>query len=984
MGKQILKIDRWLWGLIVPWTAVLITSYLWNAHQVQSLLLDQARTELRANFFKDQTFRLWATRHGGVYVPVTKSQQPDPYIDFIPERDVITPSGKILTLINPALMVRQFNELARAEYAIEGRISGLKPLNPINTADEWEQQAFAKFQAGEDEVTEITTLHEAPYLRLIRPMYMGTPCLKCHAHQGFKEGDLSGGVSVSVPLAPIEKMRDERMFTLKGGHILIWILGLLGIMLGKRQLTQQIDQREQVFQSLQENEEKTRNIVCSSMDAIITADSDGNITGWNEQATAIFDWPVDAVIGQPLTGLIIPERYRNAHQHGFDSAVKKGATGVVSSRAEVVGIRRGGDEIPLELSITSISVAGKIGFSAFIRDISERKQAQEKIERDYISQQVIASVLETSLKPIDFEKRLQLILQQILDIPWLRLQAKGAVFILKDENTLEMVAHQGMADETINSCSTLSLGECLCGQVAQSKEVIYKGCVDEDHHHLTTGAENHGHYCLPIQVEERLLGVLNLYLDHAHPRNEDEITLLGTISSTIGGMIQRHEAEQNLLHNAYHDDLTGLPNRLLLIDRLKQRMAHLERNPESLFAVLFLDLDRFKIINDSLGHSVGDLLLIEVAKRLRGCIRPEDTLARLGGDEFILLIEDLSSETEVSHLTDRIYTVLRDPFEVNGLELSAPCSIGITFGNSRYQQPEEMLRDADTAMYRAKSISGLHTVFFDKAMHTTALGRLTMESELLHAFENNELCVYYQPIISSTTGLIEGVEALARWPRPDGSMISPAEFIPIAEETGLINEIGSWVLRQACQQTREWQLALSQCSDFYVSVNLSGKQLIQTDLFDFIETILQGIDYRPENLRLEITESTLMDNSEGNTALLKKFRDHGYRFYIDDFGTGYSSLSYLHSFPFDALKIDRSFVNNLESGDEHCKLVETIISIAHNFNMKVIAEGVETESQHAQLKAMGCEYLQGFLFSRPLPGDELFTLLSKQGTSPAD
>ncbi len=981
MRTPILQIDRWLWGLVVPWTAILITSYLWNAHQVQSLLLDQARTELRANFFKDQTFRLWATRHGGVYVPVTESQQPDPYIDFIPERNVVTPSGRLLTLINPALMVRQFNELARKEYAIEGRISGLKPLNPINAPDEWEQQAYARFQQGEDEVTAITTLQGAPYLRLIRPMHMDAPCLKCHAQQGFQEGDLSGGVSVSVPLAPIELMREKRMFTLKGGHFLIWVLGLLGILLGNRQLALQIDQREQVFQSLKESEEKTRNIVCSSMDAIITADSAGKITGWNEQATTIFDWPEAEVVGQSLAELIIPERYRQAHNRSFDSAVKKRATGVVSNRAEVVGIRRGGKEIPLELSITSISVAGEIGFSAFIRDISERKQAEEKIERDYISQQVIASVLETSLKPIDFEQRLQLILQQILDIPWLRLQAKGAVFVVKDGNTLEMAAHQGMSPEVINSCSSLSFGECLCGQVAQSKEIIYKGCVDDDHHHQTIGAEDHGHYCLPFLVEERLLGVLNLYIDHQHPRSDDEIKLLDTISNTIGGMLQRHEAEQNLLHNAYHDDLTGLPNRLLLLDRLKQRMARLERNPDNLFAVLFLDLDRFKVINDSLGHSIGDLLLIEVAKRLRDCIRPEDTLARLGGDEFILLLEDISSEKEASHITERIYTILRSPFEINGLELSAPCSIGVAFANSRYQQPEEMLRDADTAMYRAKAISGMHTVFFDKAMHTSARHRLTMETELLHAVENNELCIHYQPITSAQTGRIEGVEALARWPRADGSMISPTEFIPVSEETGLINEIGAWILREACRQTLEWQTALPQFRDLYVSVNLSGKQLIQSDIFNFIETILKGIDYQPENLRLEITESTLMDNRESNTTLLNKFRDHGYRFYIDDFGTGYSSLSYLHSFPFEALKVDRSFVINLDSGDEHKKMVETIISIAHNFNMKVIAEGVETKKQRAQLKAMGCEYLQGYLFSRPLPAGELFNLLVRQNKS---
>ncbi|MCW8917422.1 MAG: EAL domain-containing protein [Gammaproteobacteria bacterium] len=977
MKPHFLKINRWFWALLLIWSGVLLVSYLWNAHQVQSLLLDQARSELRANFFKDQTFRLWATRHGGVYVPVTESQQPDPYIAFLPDRDVVTASGETLTLINPALMVRQFNELAREEYGIEGRISGLRPLNPINAADEWEWQAFEQFREGAEEVTAITTIGEAPYLRLIRPMHMEAPCLKCHAQQGYTVGDLSGGVSVSVSLAPIEQLREQRMFTLKGGHLLIWLLGLVGIFSGRRQITQQIAQREAAFHSLKEGEERTRAIIDSSMDAIITANAQGVITGWNEQASAIFGWREEEVLGQPLTDKIIPARHRQAHDIGFSHAVRTGGAQIVNRRIETSGMRRNGEEFPLELSLVSYAVAGNIGFSAFIRDITVHREAQRKIERDYIAQQLIASVLEISLQPNTFENRLELILKEILAVPWLQLQAKGSIFVARD-GVLRMVAQHGMSLETVMTCSTVAYGTCLCGQVAQSREMIYKGCLDEAHHHTFAGMAEHGHYCLPIQSGEKLLGVLNLYLDHNHRRDEDEVALLSTISHTIGSMLQRHEAEQHLLHNAYHDDLTGLPNRMLFFDRLKQRLARLGRNPELPFAILFLDLDRFKVINDSLGHTVGDQLLVEVAKRLRQCIRPEDTLARLGGDEFTVLLEGVTSEREVLHITERIYTTLRAPFVVQGLELFAPCSIGVAFGHPRYHQPEEMLRDADTAMYRAKSESGTHTVFFDEAMHTSAMTRLTMESELLRAFENDELRIYYQPIISAQSGDLEGVEALARWPQAGGGMISPAEFIPVAEETGLIGEIGSWVLHEACRQVGEWQRALPQFHDLYVSVNLSGKQLLQPDLFNFIEGILRELEYNPKNLRLEITESTLMDNHATNTELLKKFRDHGYRFYIDDFGTGYSSLSYLHSFPFDALKIDRSFVNNLNAGGEHIKMVETIISIAHNFNMRVIAEGVETAAQHTQLKALGCEYLQGFLFSRPLPADELVALLAKQ------
>ncbi|MEN8169540.1 MAG: EAL domain-containing protein [Pseudomonadota bacterium] len=849
VGNQRVRIGRWSWILVALWTAVLAGSYVSNAHQIQSLQLEQASSELSANALKNQVFRMWATSHGGIYVPVTETQRPDPYISSLPERDVVTPSGRVLTLISPALMMRQFNELAKEKFDIDGHISGIKPINPLNTADTWEQRAYQQFSLGKKEVSAITTRGGQSYLRLMHPAYMKAPCLKCHAVQGFQEGDLGGGYSVSINLGPIEKITEERMSALRDGHLIIWVLGLAGILFGKYLLAKQINHRE---------------------------------------------------------------------------------------------------------------------------------QAQAKIKHDYNSQQLISGVLKTSLKPISFEQRLERMLQQIIEMPWLQLQAKGAVFITGSSDELEMVAQHGMSMEALNTCASIKLGECLCGQVAQRGKLIYKACIDDGHEHRFCGMEEHGHYGLPIHGSDRLLGVINLYIAHNHPRSEDEIALLTTVSNTIGTMIQRHQAEQTLLHNAYYDDLTNMPNRPRFLQQLNQRMMRLERNPGSKFAVLFLDLDRFKVINDSLGHTVGDKLLVEVAKRLKESIRPEDSVARLGGDEFTILLEDISSENEVSEIAERIYTIMRDPYDVETSELYAPSSIGITFSNPRYQTPEEMLRDANIAMYRAKGLDGGHCVFFDQAMHISAIKRHSMESELLRAFENNELKVYYQPIISSQSGRITGVEALVRWPRPDGTMVPPDEFIPLAEETSLINDIGLWVLREACRQMQVWHSTLPQYGDLYVSINLSGKQLMQANLFELIETILLGINYKPEKLRLEITESTLINESVSNVLLLQKFRDHEYRFYIDDFGTGYSSLSYLHNFPFDALKIDRSFVSKLQNGDGHRKMVETIISIAHNFNMKVVAEGIETQQQRDQLRSMGCEYLQGFLFSRPLPADELTALLIHQ------
>ena len=976
MENHTLQIKAWGSTLVALWSVIILISYFWNSYQVQTLLLEQARTELRANFFKDQTFRLWAARHGGVYVPVSETQKPDPYVAFLPERDVVTPSGKILTLITPALMVRQFNELAREQFGSEGHLSSLIPINPINKADSWEQLAYSEFEKGVKEVTGISTIDNKPYLRLIRPMYMEPPCLKCHAMHGYKKGDLGGSVSVSVPLEPIEEMMSDQQITLIGGHLFFWFLGLSGLIFGQRQIAHRIDEREAAFHKLEENRGRTRSIVSGSLDAIITIDLHGRVTGWNEQATAIFGWNEEEIIGQLLSKTVIPDRYRHVHDRGVARAIENRDGKMFNRRVEVTGLKKSGDEIPLELSITEISVEDEIAFSAFIRDISEQKKAQEKIERNLISQQLIAAVLEISLTPISFEQRLDQILKKITSIPWLRLQSKGAVFVVEEDGqTLEMAAQQGMSSQTVLSCATIKFGECLCGQVAETKEVIYKGCIDDDHHKRSFPMEEHGHYCLPILSGKSLLGVLNLYIDHNHKRNEEEITLLSSISNTIGGMIQRNRAEQSLLHNAFHDPLTGLPNRNLFLERLNHYMSRLSRNPANGFAVLFLDLDRFKFINDSLGHSIGDQLLIDVARRLQHCSRPSDTVARLGGDEFTILLEGVSSEMEVSQITNRIHQTLRQPFELDAHELFAHCSIGVAFGNSNYVTAEEVVRDADTAMYRAKSLSGAQTVYFDEQMHISAINRLTMDTNLRRAFENNELCVHYQPIIESESGAIVGFEALARWPRDDGTMISPVEFIPIAEETGLINELGLWILREACRQLLEWQRAFPSHSELFVSVNVSGKQLLQADLFNCIETILDGVEFDPANLRLEITESNLMINNSDISTLLNKFRDRGYRFYIDDFGTGYSSLSYLHSFPFEALKIDRSFVANLEHGKEHINMIETIVAIAHNFNMEIVAEGVETIEQQNLLHQLGCERLQGFLFSKPLPADEISKIL---------
>ncbi|HSP64185.1 MAG TPA: EAL domain-containing protein [Pyrinomonadaceae bacterium] len=445
----------------------------------------------------------------------------------------------------------------------------------------------------------------------------------------------------------------------------------------------------------------------------------------------------------------------------------------------------------------------------------------------------------------------------------------------------------------------------------------------------------------------------------------------------IQDITDRKRAEARLVHDAFHDGLTGLPNRALFIDHLRLAVARSIRQEYALFSVLFLDLDRFKVVNDSLGHLVGDQLLMAIASRLKSCLRPGDTIARLGGDEFTILLEDLKSNQEAIHIAERIQRDLAQPFELEGRLVFASASIGIAPSTIGYEQPEDILRDADTAMYYAKSLGGTRHQVFDKSMHTRAVKLLQMQNDLRGAIEREELTVEYQPIVSLDTFKITGFEALARWKHAEHGQISPNQFIPVAEETGLIIPIGEWILRQACTQTRRWQELYPSENPLTISVNLSAKQFAQPDLIERIERVLLETGLEPPSLRLEITESVVVENVEAATGLLKRLRKLGVGLSIDDFGTGYSSLSSLHSFPISTLKIDGSFVSRMDGQNENTEIVRTIMSLAANLGMDVVAEGVETLEQVTKLRTFGCEKGQGFFFSRPIPADKAESLLNE-------
>jgi diguanylate cyclase (GGDEF)-like protein/PAS domain S-box-containing protein len=443
----------------------------------------------------------------------------------------------------------------------------------------------------------------------------------------------------------------------------------------------------------------------------------------------------------------------------------------------------------------------------------------------------------------------------------------------------------------------------------------------------------------------------------------------------IQDITDRKRAEEQLLHDAFHDALTGLPNRALFMDHVKMAIQRSRRSGNRLFAALFLDLDRFKIINDSLGHMVGDQLLVGIAHRLEMCLRPGDTVARLGGDEFTILLEDLASTDDAIDVALRVQDAVTQPFNIGGHEVFTTASIGIALSNTGYERAEDLLRDADTAMYRAKVLGKKRHIVFDREMHDRAMEVLQIETDLRRAITRKEFFLNYQPIVSLETGKVASFEALVRWRHPERGLVQPSEFIPVAEETSLIIPLGLWVLNEACRQVREWQKLHLADDDVTISVNLSSRQFSQADLIEQVSSALRDSGLRPGCLKLEITESMVMENIDTAIGMLTQLRALGVGISIDDFGTGYSSLSYLHRFPIDTLKIDRSFVTQMTDNTENAEIVRTIVTLARSLDMDVIAEGVETREQLRQLGNLGCDYGQGYLFSRPVGASQALELL---------
>jgi diguanylate cyclase (GGDEF)-like protein len=480
-------------------------------------------------------------------------------------------------------------------------------------------------------------------------------------------------------------------------------------------------------------------------------------------------------------------------------------------------------------------------------------------------------------------------------------------------------------------------------------------------------------------VDRRTLGTLSLTYDHPRQPDVEHKKVVDLFEDLAAIAIERKRYEARLAYQAQHDPLTGLPNRSLFLEFLQLALARTRRRRDT-FAVLFLDLDRFKVVNDSLGHDAGDELLVALARRLRGVVRPGDTVARFGGDEFTVLCDDLPLTSAREYATDvaeRLLQTIRRPFLLDGEEQFLSASIGIALAGPGTERPEGLLRDADAAMYRAKERGKDRWELFDEHMRATARERHETENALHRALERAELRVHYQPMVSLHDRICIGAEALVRWAHPDRGLLAPAQFIDLAEETGLIVPVGRWVIEEACRRSREWRIEHG--PGFVVSVNLSSRQLSNPDLAEHVRSALDDTGADAAGLCFEITENVLMDDAEATMGAITALKRLGVGLSIDDFGTGYSSLGYLKRFPVEAVKVDRSFIDGLGSDPEDSAIVAAVISLGHALGLTVIAEGVETDRQLAELAALGCDAAQGYLFARPGPGADVAARIDRSG-----
>jgi diguanylate cyclase (GGDEF)-like protein/PAS domain S-box-containing protein len=687
-----------------------------------------------------------------------------------------------------------------------------------------------------------------------------------------------------------------------------------------------VTERVQFERALRESEERYRNLFETARDAIYITRPDGQFIEANQSAIELFGYDPDEITALNARDLYADpearaEFQRNMQEYG-------------SIRDFEVRLRRK-DGTVLDCLVSATEWRSRsgdlIGYQGVIHDITHRKQAEAALRQS--------------------EERFRLMIEG----------SEQVFFYIHDSEHRFEYLSPSVADV---------LGYSPDELVGKPYDVLLTGDPsDAVVHTCTESALRSGHRSGSYTSISRHKDGRDITVEHV----EGPIVHRGEIVGVQGfarDITGRMQVERQLMHDALHDTLTGLPNRALLKDRLELVIERCRRKPEACFAVLFLDLDRFKVINDSLGHLTGDKLLIALAERLSDCLRPADTIARLGGDEFTVLLEEIGDAADACRVADRVHEALRVPFHVDGHEVFTSTSIGIAIGSNGYTSADALLRDADIAMYRAKEHGPGGYKLFDASMHAQAVELLRLETDLRRALEREELVLHYQPIVDLASGNPVAFEALLRWQHPDRGLLAPADFIRAAEETGLIVPIGWWALQECCTLAARWRSRFGAAAG-RINVNMSAGQFVQPDLLDRIDRMLAAARLDGSALAFEITESVIMENAAHAHEMLFELKRRGVQLCIDDFGVGYSSLAYLQTFPVETLKIDRSFILRIGPDGENSEIVRTILTLAEDLGMQAVAEGVETESQRSHLRRLGCIYAQGYHFSYPLTAAEI-------------
>lgn len=814
-------------------------------------------------------------------------------------------------------------------------------------------------------------------------------------------------------------------------------------------------------------EERTNLTLRGALDAIITITADGTVIDWNPAATSIFGHEQEDVLDRKIDELIIPEHLRDAHRAGLRRVTESGEERILGRRLEMTAVRANGDEFPIELSITRMSSDGHPVFTAFLRDISERRIAEATIreaEERYrmLVEQIVGAVYlhvhdpdaeslymspqitmitgydvssweddhdfwTTIVHPDDLHG----VYQDALDvlnlhdkataeyrvvradgrIIWVRDMAarvpatsavsdafQGLIVDITDEKQAELLARESEARyltliQSLPNSAILLFDHDLRYLVAEGAALDALGIGErqiigrtlEESVSAAAYAQLLPHYLAAIQGHgnqtEMVIRGRDVLIDIVPVHDQGGEVMAGMVMAV--DITERKRLERQITHQSLHDSLTGLPNRALLLDRLDQALV-LARRRDLTVAALFIDIDDFKVVNDTMGHASGDHLLQLVADRFRVCLHEEDAVTRFGGDEFVVVLSDVDGPMGALTVAQRLLDSLQHPIDLGGQELHLSCSIGIALSQSGEVDRSDLLRHADIALYRVKAAGKHGLELFDQGMHEATVTRLELERDLRGALSRGEFHLVYQPIVDLADGKANSMEALLRWTHPVRGPISPVDFIPIAEATGQIVEIGDWVLAEACQQLARWREHGHLPDPLRMNVNLSARQFHRTDLPERIRAVLTECNLPPELFTIELTESDVMADPQDAVRRLREIKQLGVRIAIDDFGTGYSSLAYLHEFPADVIKIDRTFIQRIDGSPDGTPIVAATIMLAHTLGLHVVAEGIETREQLDVLRDLGCERGQGFFFSRPLPASAIAWVDGNMRRTPSD